>query len=141
MNPQTQPEYSLAEIASAVRSVGKDQTLRERTFGLAVRNFLDAFYPEKKSLKRHLLSVEPPMLRPILNDGGVADAYLAALANHLANESKIPPPEWAHTDHRMPDKPWFSLNHPDARMWLITQSPAAFRERNLFISEDALSRA
>gem|GEM_PF-6617897 len=33
------------------------------------------------------------------------------------------------------------MKAPEARIWLLTQSPAAFRERDLFISEDAFTRA
>ena len=134
-------EQPLAAIARATKTGGNSIAKKEEAFGLAMRNFLDVFYATTKTRRARLLAEEPEMLRPVLKDGGVADAYLAALANYLASQFKIKPPLWAHTAHRLPDKPWFALSHPDARVWLITQSPAAFRERNLFISADALTRA
>jgi hypothetical protein len=111
-------------------------------FGYALRNFLDGFYAAPKPIRNTLLDEEPPELRSSLHDGGVADAYLAALANHLAGQFEIPRPKWARAKNkRFPEKPWFAMKAPEARIWLLTQSPAAFRERNLFISEDALTRA
>lgn len=105
-----------------------------------MRNFLDAFYAADKKHRVQMLQKEPGKLRTCLNDEGVADAYLAAPANYLASQFQISSPLWAQGTDRRPDKPWFVLNHPDARMWLITPSPAAFRERDRFISEDALTR-
>lgn len=131
----------IADIAHQTLK-GKTRKVRMETFGFALRNFLDGFYRVNHSQKRKILrSAPPPKLREALADGGVADAYLAALANHLANQYRLPHPEWAQNPERYPDKPWFALQSPEARIWLLTQSPTAFRERNLFISEDALSRA
>lgn len=121
---------------------GSSQREHLENFGFALRNFLDQFYAAPLSTKHLLLQGGvPSRLRAILKDDGVADAYLAALATHLANMIHISPPAWAASESRRPAKPWFALNSPEARIWLLTQSPAAFRERNLFISEDALSRA
>lgn len=138
MSRPTSPESSLAEIAVSAKSVSPKR--RNEQFGDAMRNFLDAFYAADKKHRVQMLQKEPAKLRAPLKDEGVADAYLAALANYLASQFRISPPLWAQGTDRRPDEPWFALNHPDARMWLITQSPAAFRERDLFISEDALTR-
>lgn len=71
----------------------------------------------------------------------VQDAYLAAVAAHLANTLRLPTPRWAEKKSRRLDRPWFALPYPWARAELIRSSPAAFRERNLFTTEDALHRA
>lgn len=134
---------TLADIAKAAQK-GKTKKARMETFGFALRNFLDEFYRANRRTKQKMLGgKEPARLRNTLRDHGVGDAYLAALANHLTTLSGGHPPTWATpgTEERIPAKPWFSLKSPEARIWLLTQSPAAFRERNLFISEDALSRA
>ncbi len=137
------PRLTIAQIArEALVGSRKSSKMGNEAFGFALRNFLDDFYAVTKKGKRAAMSEEPSELRSGLKDGGVADAYLAALANHLAATYNISRPAWAHTGgKRYPDKPWFALNSPEARVWLLTQSPAAFRERDLFISEDALSRA
>jgi hypothetical protein len=132
---------NLAAIAARTLR-GKTKKERLETFGFALRNFLDRFYAAPQPEKQEILhGKEPKKLRGALKDGGVADAYLAAVANHLCARYKIAPPAWSHTGHRLPAKPWFALKSPEARIWLLTQSPAAFRERNLFISRDALTRA
>ena len=71
----------------------------------------------------------------------VQDAYLAAVAVHLANTLRLPFPRWADKPGRRLRRPWFALAEPWARAWLLRDSPAAFRERNLFTTEDALHRA
>lgn len=132
---------SLHSLARSVLDTPGSPGHRKEIFGFALRNFLDSFYTAPRQEKKSLLTSPPAPLRESLRDSGVADAYLAALADHLARESRFAAPAWAARRDRLPDKPWFALSSPEARMWLLTQSPAAFRERNLFISAEALSRA
>lgn len=134
---------SLAKVAGEVLSGGDTPRVREETFSFSFRNFLDDFYAADDETRQAMLGEEPALLRDSLQDGGVADSYLAALANHLAGQYRLIPPAWAAVTclHRIPDKPWFAMKHPDSRVWLLTESPASFRERNLFISRDALTRA
>jgi hypothetical protein len=122
---------SLAEVARA----GRDA----ETFSFAIRNFLDEFYADPAA---HRLKEEPRFLASALQDEGLADAYLAGIAQHLAQQNGFRVPEWARlSDSRRLKKPWFSMNSHGGRMFLLVESPAAFRERNIFISADALSRA
>ena len=71
--------------------------------------------------------------------GQVYDVYLAAAAIELARVIGLIPPGWAVP--RRLDHPWFALPGPHIRNLLIMESPPAFRERNLFVSENALSVA
>lgn len=71
----------------------------------------------------------------------VQDAYLAAVAAHLANTLRLPAPRWADKPGRRLKRPWFALPDAWARAWLLRDSPAAFRERNLFTEESPLRRA
>lgn len=71
----------------------------------------------------------------------VQDAYLAAVAAHLANTLRLPSPRWADKPGRRLKRPWFALPDAWARAWLLRDSPAAFRERNLFTEESPLRRA
>jgi hypothetical protein len=138
------PTDSLARVAEVTRDGGSSAEDRNVTFGFAFRNFLDAFYATAPENRQGMIQEEPAFLRASLADGGVADAYLAALANHLAGQYGLRPPAWAAVTEtkRIPDKPWFALNSPKSRIWLLTVSPAAFRERDLFIGgAEALSRA
>lgn len=107
-------------------------------FDYAIANFLDRF---KREPKLDLVSDEPPLLRGKLNDDGLADAYVAAVAAHLCQQQGFPCPKWAGTKERVKIHPWFAAKTPNLKAILLQESPAAFRVRNLFVSANALSRA
>lgn len=109
------------------------------SFDLCLRNFLDGFYarPDAAALKTEpvLLVSEDP------KNGAVKDAYLAATAEWLAWRFDLPPPAWAFAPSRSLHRPWFASHLAALRAVLLWESPAPFRSRNLFVSENALSRA
>jgi hypothetical protein len=107
-------------------------------FGYMVRDFLDRF---REQPKLSLITDEPAPLTPILGDGGVADAYLAATAAWLAHRNHLPVPNWAKGGSRALDVPWFAARTHKLRMLLIQECPTEFRVRNLFVSANALTRA
>jgi hypothetical protein len=122
---------SLAEVAR----IGNDA----ETLSFAIRNFLDEFYADPA---QHRLEEEPSFLGSVLRDDGLADAYLAGIAQHLTQQNGLRVPDWARlSDARRLKKPWFAMQSHGGRMFLLVESPAAFRERNIFISADALTRA
>ena len=82
------------------------------------------------------LRTEPPR-----TGDAVQDAYLAAVAAHLAHRLRLRAPAWTDKKSRRLEHPWFALPDAWARATLLRDSPAAFRERNLFTTEDALHRA
>jgi hypothetical protein len=82
------------------------------------------------------LRTEPPR-----TGDSVQDAYLAAVAAHLAHRLRLRAPAWTDKKHRRLAHPWFALPDAWARATLLRDSPPAFRERNLFTSENALHRA
>jgi len=120
---------SLAAVAQAADT-------REQFF-YALRDFLDGFYPEPSAEK---LREEPVRLTARLADQNYADAYLAAVAEHLASAHGLPVPAWAKDPTRVATEPTFAFKPPEGRIFLLAESPAAFRARNIFISADALSR-
>jgi hypothetical protein len=71
----------------------------------------------------------------------VQDAYLAATAEELARKYHLEVPCWTAGDQRVLHRPWFASPLAALRAVLILESPPAFRSRNLFVSENALSRA
>ena len=107
-------------------------------FGYMLRDFLDRFREQPDPT---LVAEEPALLATILNDNGVADAYLAATAAWLAKQHGLRVPQWATIDSRALDTPWFAARTHKLRMLLIQESPTEFRIRNLFVSANALSRA
>jgi hypothetical protein len=121
---------SLAEVASW----SNDST----AFWYNIRDFLDEF---RRSRGAAMLSSEPAKRASVFNEGDVADAYLAAVAVSLAREVGVPPPTWACDASRRLLRPWFANAGARLRATLLAESPAPFRERNLFVSSNALSRA
>ncbi|MFU8892399.1 MAG: hypothetical protein ACNA8L_02115 [Luteolibacter sp.] len=107
-------------------------------FHYAIANFLDRF---KNDPTLEMVSEEPPTLRDLLDDNGLADAYAAAAAAHLCQLHGIPFPSWVDKKSRRMNRPWFAAKSHNLRMILLQESPTAFRIRNLFVSANALSRA
>jgi len=121
---------SLAEVAAW------SSDLRSLTLHLA--DFLDRF---RLSPEPTLIEPEPDRLAGRFTEGAVGDAYLAAVAVTLAREAGLAPPAWTWGEDRRLREPWFAHPGPALRSTLLWESPAAFRERNLFVSENALDRA
>jgi hypothetical protein len=128
-NQMRRPD-SLAQVA--------EWSVDSTAFEFHFVDFLDQFYAERRP---EMLSHEPRRLVALLRDEGVADAYLGATAVSLARLIGVVPPLWALHESRKLKSPWFA--HPGAavRATLLAESPAPFRERNLFVSENALARA
>ena len=102
----------------------------------AVREFLDEF----ALLPRDDLRARAIRDRPELTGEDRADAYLGALAEHLAAVERIERPPWAVERERFLDRFWFVSEVSGFRALAIAQSPAAFRRRGIFISAGALRR-
>jgi hypothetical protein len=114
------------------------QTKSAEHFSLGFRDFLDGFYENPQATK---LMAEPAYLVDVLKDNGYADAYLAALADHLSGHYRFPVPAWSRNPRRSLKEPSFAFKTPEGRMFLLVESPTAFRVRNIFISADGLTRA
>ncbi len=126
MRPKT-----LAEVARL--------TLQGDSFDFCLANFLDGFYAGPTAAA---LAAEPVLLAP--RGGGlgqVQDAYLAATAEHLARMQGFPVANWVAEEARKLHRPWFASPLAALRAVLLLESPAAFRSRNLFVSDNALARA
>jgi len=125
MRPKT-----LAEVA--------ELTSRGQPFDLCLANFLDEFYgaPHESTLCQ-----SPELLAPKFGDQGrVQDAYLAATAEYLAAAYHFPIPAWVVDEVRKLHRPWFASQLASLRAVLLLESPPTFRARNLFVSENALTR-
>jgi len=122
IRPQT-----LSEIAFRA----KDKT---RAFDVSVREFLDAWQTMPPLQRVGALAEEPPRL------DAIKDAYLAALAEHLALLDGDGAPAWTDQTNRFLNAPFFSGGLESLKATLLVESPLAFRRRLIFISADALSR-
>lgn len=102
----------------------------------AVRELLDEFAirPTAESRTAAIEAEPPPTGDPR------ADAYLGALAEHLAAVHDLPRPAWCTDPSRFLDRWWFTSDVPGFRALLIAESPAAFRRRGIFVSAGSLER-
>ena len=123
--PQT-----LAEVAAGTESL--------EDFHNHVRDFLHGF---KAAPAREKIATEPVLMRARFAGGELADAYLAAVAVELSLDLAQSRPAWTRRPERVLKNPWFAAKSDELRVVLLHESPAGFRERNLFVSENALSVA
>jgi hypothetical protein len=115
-----------------------ERTIDGDSFGRCLANFLDDFYATPRA---DALRLGPPELKGIVEEGEVKDAYLAAVGEELARKYKLPHPAWVYEQGRVLHLPWFASDLQSIRAVLLLESPLGFRSRNLFVSENALSRA
>ena len=79
------------------------------------------------------IAEEPPRLREKFAQGHIADAWLAAYAEHLAGRIGAAAPEWAFAAGRACDEPSFDEGStPPLRALALAYSPLAFKRRNVF---------
>lgn len=79
----------------------------------------------KELLKR--VTDAPPLLRSLLKDQGYCDAYLAAYVDWVCQLTKTKVPAWVAQPHRIADSPITDETID------LSESPEAFRQRNLFV--------
>ena len=118
---------SVAEIANV-------SSEKLKGFDAAVREFLDAWQSMSSAARFDALVEEPRSLGPI------HDAYLAALAEHLALSERRLAPVWSEAPARFLNQPFFAGGLESLKATLLVESPLAFRRRLIFISADGLSR-
>ena len=98
-----------------------------------IADFLDGFYAHPQ-LRAELIRDEPPP-----TGDRRFDAYLAALAEHLAYHFGLPVPAWVHDPGRTLEQWWFPAGRAFHAVALV-RSPAAFRRRGIFIDETFFMR-
>lgn len=119
---------SLAEVSSRGLENGLTDT--------HLREFLDEFYLEKDAYRRTAMLAETPAL----HQNERANAYLAAVAEHLAFHNGLSIPEWTADKSRFLRRPYFPCGLESLKATLIKESPAAFRRRMIFVGADPLYR-
>ena len=101
-----------------------------------LREFLDEFYLEPDADARAaMLADEPPL---VAYERG--NAYLAAVAEHLALHHHLPIPEWTQAKCRFLKRPYYPCGLESLKATLLVESPPAFRRRLIFVGADPLYR-
>ena len=118
----------------AIAEIARRKLAGAQQFDAAVREFVDSWQMSSPSQQLACIREEPPCINAIY------DAYLAALAEHLALSAKIPAPDWTEGPSRFLKEPHFAGGLESLKPILLVESPLAFRRRLIFISANALSR-
>ena len=101
-------------------------------FGLLLRDWIHHVTRRDVSNRPALalaISKAPSIRKKKFTGGEVADAYLAAYAEWIADQAGIDRPLWTRESKRSLSEPWFSDN---ARASLLIDTPASFRQRGIF---------
>jgi hypothetical protein len=101
-----------------------------------LREFLDEFYCEDDKERRAAMLVEEPSL----TESQQANAYYAAVAEHLAFTYALPVPGWTSSATRFLDRPFFPCGLESLKAILLRESPIAFRRRMIFVDAEPLYR-
>ena len=88
----------------------------------------------RSELQRRLADA-PGLCRGRFVGGDIADAYLAAYAEWMADRAGVGRPAWSAESDRVADAPWFST---PLRARLLATAPASFRQRNIFTIPEAV---
>ena len=99
-----------------------------------VWEFLEEYRWEPADVQSSLLKQEPPSVADER-----WDALLAALAEHLAAQHDLAPPEWAES--RVLGRPWFPAELRIQRAEALVWAPAAFRKHGVYLSARDLEAA
>ena len=126
MNLFSRKPNSLGEVVRHVKA-------GEQKFDPSLREFLDSFYANADT-RQQAIEEQPDSI------DAVHDAYVAAVAEHLARVYGLPIPEWSETHGDELREPFFAGGLQSLKGVLVAESPTAFRRRLLFVSKDALSR-
>lgn len=118
---------SLKAVAEQSASLGE--------FGLNLRDWLHEL--RRASSRPQALAAivdEPPRLQGRFAQGHIADAWLAAYAEHLAHKLRRAAPHWAFAPERIAPDPVFDdgAESPTLRALALAHAPAAFKRRNIF---------
>jgi hypothetical protein len=128
-NPFRRPA-SLREVAELASEAKGDSA----AFGRAIAEFLDEFYM-RPAARQVMIADEPPSLAKF------EDAYLAAVAEHLARRWGLEIPAWVDQPHRFLERAYFAGGLESLKAILLAESPLAFRKRQIFVEAEPLRRA
>jgi hypothetical protein len=119
------------------------ETREYRDFGRHLKDFLHEFALARKLGKplASMLLEEPQLLASRFDEGRICDAFIAATADHLSPLNGINTPVWALNEQRALERPWFSEDWPEVRLFLLRDTPSAFKDKNVFVFDSALKVA
>jgi hypothetical protein len=112
-----------------------EQSASLSEFGLNLRDWLhEVRRASSRTQAMATVTDEPPRLQEKFPQGSIADAWLAAYAEHLARKVQRTAPAWAFAPERVATDPIFDegADSPTLRALALAHAPAAFKRRNIF---------
>jgi len=122
---------TIADLAGHITASLDD----ERRIRRLVLEFLTEYGDAARQARRRLLDNPAPP-----TGDSRWDAFLAALAEHLAFHDGLRCPDWALAPDRFLDRWWFLSNTSAGRAEAIVTAPASFLRRGVFIERRDLER-
>lgn len=107
----------------------------KEAYRCAFVGFLDSFYTDPP---RRQTMIDP---EPTLTGVSRTDAYMGAVAEHLARRWGLRIPQWVERPERFLKRPLFGSSIEALKALLLVQSPVAFRRRMIFVEHEPLRRA
>jgi len=108
-----------------------------RDFSFAWRVFLDSFNASTKEQKREYVRIAPTCLSDRRHL-----SYCAAGIHKMCRENDLEVPQWVTDRSLILDDPYFpSANTDLLKLVCLIESPPEFKMRNIFTTENALTRA
>lgn len=105
-------------------------------FIFALSTFLDEFINSND--KAALINDKPV----VNNSFKTESCIVAAVVHKLATSNNILIPEWVFDKEYILDQPYyqFNTNNVEYQEYLRSKSPMEFRQRNIFVDDNALTR-
>jgi hypothetical protein len=106
---------------------------------LNISNYLDYFYYASQDERQISINEEPQNNKDVSCENY---AYVAAMVEKLCTDFSLQYPQWIFKDYYFLRDPWFPARiKGKARIYLMLYSPVEFLRRNLYVSENVLTRA
>jgi hypothetical protein len=135
LEPMAESGFRPMTLASVGRAARRHVADDETMLRLCLQ-FIDDFREADSASWVTLLEDAPPP-----TGDARWDAFLGALAEHLAYHGDLPIPRWVAHKRRSLKRWWFLSDLPSVMASALAESPAAFRSRGIFVTEDLFARA
>jgi transcriptional regulator with XRE-family HTH domain len=131
VEPRLDHAVSIVGLARAVRDdiAAGDQTWPVRRASELVHRFSHA----DADSRQRMLAAEPPEI-----GDPRWDAFVAALAEWLALQGRMPTPTWVYQPKRYLPAGWWVSPMPSMRAWQYAGSPASFQNHGVYIHRESL---
>ncbi len=105
-------------------------------FRYLLADFIDKFNRATKIEKTRLVESFPfPKMKKKRDK-----AYVAAMVEELCVRNKLEIPAWVENRNLFLPEPYFVGGLESIKAFLLVESPVSFRRRNIFVSENVLTR-